>query len=145
MIQMKNSIAFLFSVILFVSLMIVMTSCSKQVAFQISPVAPAARGDVSIKLGKNENYHIKLNISNLAEVSRMKAPNKTYVIWLQTPANDYKNIGQLESSTTMVSSKLKASFETYTAFKPTKIFITAEESGSVYSPGSNLILTTNRF
>ena len=53
---MKNSIAYKFSVMLFVTLMIAMTSCSKQVAFQISPVAPAARGDVSIKLGKNENF-----------------------------------------------------------------------------------------
>lgn len=142
---MKNSIAFKFSVILFVMLMIAMTSCSKQVAFQISPVAPAARGNVSIKLGKNDNYHIKIDISNLAEVDRMQTPNKMYVIWLQTPSNDYKNIGQLESSSSMTSSKLQASFETYSAFKPTKIFITAEDSGNVYFPGSNLILTTDRF
>jgi len=142
---MKNSNVLKLSVLLFVVLMMVMTSCSKHVAFQISPVAPAARGNVSMKIGKNENYHIKIDISNLAEVDRMQTPNKTYVIWLQTPADDYKNIGQLESSSNMVSSKLHASFETFTAFRPTKIFITAEESGSVYTPGSNLILTTNRF
>jgi len=142
---MKNSNVLKLSVLLFVVLMMVMTSCSKHVAFQISPVAPAARGNVSMKIGKNENYHIKIDISNLAEVDRMHTPNKTYVIWLQTPADDYKNIGQLESSSNMVSSKLHASFETFTAFRPTKIFITAEESGSVYTPGSNLILTTNRF
>lgn len=142
---MKNSNVLKLSVLLFVALMMVMTSCSKQVAFQISPVVPAARGNVSMKIGKNENYHIKIDISNLAEVNRVSEPNKTYVIWLQTPADDYKNIGQLESSSNMVSSKLHASFETFTAFRPTKIFITAEESGSVYTPGSNLILTTNRF
>lgn len=42
-----------------------------------------------------------------------------------------KNIGQISSGSTMISSKLKASFHTVSAAKPHRIFITAEDNATV--------------
>ncbi len=134
-----------FSSLLLFVLLVGMTSCSKKIVFQNSSVVPAARGKVTVDLDKNANYNIKIYITNLAEVERLNTPNKTYVIWMQTDEGYYKNLGQLESSSASMSTKLKATFETVSAFKPVRILITAEDEGSVQYPGSNLILTTNNF
>jgi len=45
----------------------------------------------------------------------------------------------------MMSSKLKADFETATPFKPVIIFITVEDDGNVEYPGMYTILTTTNF
>ncbi len=54
-------------------------------------------------------------------------------------------MGQINSSTGFLSSKLKASFETVSSFKPTRVFITAEDDGNIQIPGMYVVLTTNNF
>lgn len=54
---------------------------------------------------------------------------------METEDASVKNIGQIKSDSKFLSSKLKASFETVTPFKPTKIFITAEDNANVQYPG----------
>jgi hypothetical protein len=44
-----------------------------------------------------------------------------------------------------MSNKLKASFETVSPVKPTKIFITAEDDPGVQYPGTQVVLTTQAF
>jgi hypothetical protein len=56
-----------------------------------------------------------------------------------------KNMGQIISEGRCISSKLKAAFETVTAFKPTKIFITAEDDAEIQYPRTQFVLETNRF
>jgi hypothetical protein len=56
-----------------------------------------------------------------------------------------ENIGQLNSSTSFLSKELKASFETVSSSKPTKIFISAENDGSIQYPGEQVVLSTNSF
>jgi hypothetical protein len=56
-----------------------------------------------------------------------------------------KNIGRINSDSKLLSSKLKASFETVTAIKPTKIFITAEDNSDTQYPGTQFVLETKRF
>jgi hypothetical protein len=56
-----------------------------------------------------------------------------------------KNIGQIKSDSKFLSSKLKASFETVTPVKPSKIYITAEDNADVQFPSKQLIMETNRF
>lgn len=126
-------------------LLLSLTSCAKKITFQNSTVVPAARGKVTVDKDNNKNYVVKIKIDNLAEVSRLEPSRKSYVVWMETDESLVKNIGQIKSDNQFISSKLKASFETVTAFKPTKIFITAEDNADAQYPGSQLVLETNKF
>jgi hypothetical protein len=130
---------------LFVVTMLSLTSCAKKIAFQTSTIVPAARGNVKITKDENKNYLVQIKIENLAEVSRLESSKKAYVVWMETEDSMVKNIGQIKSDSKFLSSKLKASFETVTPVKPTKIFITAEEDEEVQYPDSKIIITTRKF
>ena len=121
------------------------TSCGKNIAFQNSTIVPAAQGKVSVKKDNNKNYAIKIKISNLAEVTRLQPSKNVYVVWMDTDENLIKNIGRIKSDSGFMSSKLKASFETVTSFKPIKIFITAEDNQDTLYPGTQMVLSTDRF
>jgi hypothetical protein len=54
-------------------------------------------------------------------------------------------LDRLLSKTTSFSNNLKAEFNTISAMKPIRIFITAEENGAVSFPGNLLVLTTDNF
>jgi hypothetical protein len=108
-------------------------------------VVPAARGDVKVKKDNNNNYRIQISLDDLAEPKRLEPSKHTYVVWMETADNVTKNIGQINSSTGFLSGKLKASFETVSSSKPTKIFLTAEDDASIQNPGTQLIITTSDF
>jgi hypothetical protein len=61
---------------------------------------------------------------------------------METDDSMVKNIGQIKKRFKFLSSKLKATFETVTPLKPTKIFITAEKDSEVQYPNNQIILTT---
>lgn len=116
------------------------TSCSPKITFLTSSVVPAAEGVVTVKEDKNNNHLIKLEITNLAAVDRLNPPKNTYVVWMETDRGAARNIGRI-----VTSNNLKVSFETVSSFRPTKIFITAEENENALYPGEMLVLTTNSF
>jgi hypothetical protein len=120
-------------------------SCARKVTFLTSPIVPAARGFVKVKKDNNKNYLIKVEVTNLAEVSRLQPSRSTYVVWMETDEQVTKNIGQIKSSSGIFSSKLKASFETVSSSKPSKIFITAEDDAERQYPGMQLVLSTDKF
>lgn len=121
------------------------TSCSRKIVFQNSSVVPAAQGTVKVKNDKNKNYVIKVEVSDLADVSRLQPPKKTYVVWMETDQGKTENLGQLLSSSGFMSKQLKGSLETVSSFKPAKIYITAEDDASIQYPGRQLILSTTSF
>jgi hypothetical protein len=129
--------------ILTIMMIFIFTSCARKMAFSISSVVPAAQGSVKVKKDKNNNYVIKINITNLAEVKRLTPSKNTYVIWMVTNEGITKNIGQLNSSASFLLKKLTASFETVSSFDPAKIFITAEYDANIQYPGSQVILSTD--
>jgi hypothetical protein len=116
------------------------TSCTKKIVFLKSSVVPAAEGYVKVKTDKNNNYTIKINLSNLAEINRLQPAQKTYVVWMLTEEEMPENIGRISTS-----NNLNASFETVSSYKPVKIFITAEENERVQIPGDMVVLTTDVF
>jgi hypothetical protein len=122
-----------------------LNSCAKKVAFLTSSVVPAARGQVTVKKDDNKNYAIKIKINGLAEVNRLEPSKNAYVVWMENDESMVKNIGRINSDSKLLSSKLKASFETVTAIKPTKIFITAEDNSDTQYPGTQFVLETKRF
>lgn len=120
-------------------------SCARNFNFMTSSVVPAARGNVKVNEDKNKNYVILVQIQNLAEVERLQPSKKTYIVWMVTDQEITKNIGQLNSSTSLFSKQLKATLKTVSSTKPIKIFITAEDDASIQYPGSQVVLSTNRF
>jgi hypothetical protein len=143
---MKNKIT---KTILSITTLLIVTiffsACAKKITFQNSAITPAARGTVKVKKDNNNNYAIKVFIRNLAEVNRLSPPKKAYIVWLETNQQPAKNIGKIDSDNKRFSNKLKASFETVSPTKPTKIFITAEDDASTQYPSYEIILTTNNF
>jgi hypothetical protein len=124
---------------------IMLSSCATKVPFQYSAEAPAARGTVKVKKDGNNNYTINVDLTNLSEANRLVAPKTAYVVWMEGNGDRPKNLGKIESNSSMMSKTLKASFETVSSVKPTKIFITSEEDGNTTYPSNSVILTTNNF
>jgi hypothetical protein len=125
--------------LMFLIMIIGLTSCAKKYSFPVSQVVPAAKGTFTVKKDKNKNYVIDLSVKNLAGPERLQPPQNTYVVWIESEEGT-KNIGRLN-----VGDKLSGSLETVTAFKPTLLFITAEEDASVSNPGMQVVLKTDRF
>ncbi len=144
-IQAKSLTNSIFAIAAGIIILFYLSSCARKISFQNSSIVPAARGDVKIKKDNNNNYRIQISLNNLAEPKRLEPPKNTYVVWMETDNNATKNIGQINSSTGLLSSKLKASFETVSSTKPTKIFLTAEDDASVQYPGTQVIMTTSDF
>jgi len=119
--------------------------CAAQADFLISSVVPAARGSVTVKKDKYNNYNMKIQLISLSEAARLSPPKNTYVIWMVTDQNITTNIGQIRTTTSFLFKRLKASFETKSAFKPVKIFITAEYDPNLQYPNSEIVLTTENF
>jgi hypothetical protein len=137
----KNILPGIFAMILIFSLF----SCATSVSFLNSAFVPAARGSVKIKTDNNKNYSIQITLSDLAEASRLQPPKLTYIVWMITDRDLTKNIGQLNSSKGFMSKQLKGSFKTVSSDKPVKIFITAEDDAAVQYPGTQVVLSTDKF
>jgi hypothetical protein len=121
------------------------TGCARKVAFQTSSVVPAAEGTVKVKKDNNKNYDIKIELTNLAQPDRLQPSRSMYIVWMESDENTAKNLGKINSSHGFMSGKLKASFETVSNLKPTRIFITAEDDEATTYPGSVVVLTTSSF
>lgn len=127
-----------------VILIFAMSSCAVKSHFLTSKVVPAAQGTVQVKIDKNKNYVIKIEISNLSPSTRLTPPSNAYVVWLVDNDNSAQNLGQLNSSDDFMSKNLNAKFETVSGLKPVKIVITAENDPRVQYPSfSEVVLTTD--
>lgn len=118
---------------------------AKKVKFLTSSVVPAARGYVKINRDKNLNYFIQISLYDLAEVFRLEPSKLTYIVWMVTEDELTMNMGKINSSVGIFSKRLRATFETSTSLHPVQIFITAEDDRSRQYPGTQMVLTTNRF
>jgi hypothetical protein len=141
----KNKISAMLALTAAACLVIMFSSCATKVPFQYSTLAPAARGTVKVKKDGNKNYVVNVSLTNLSEANRLIAPKTAYVVWMETGNQNPKNLGKIESNSSLMSKTLKAGFETVSSQKPTKIFITSEEDGNTTYPSSSIILTTNNF
>jgi hypothetical protein len=135
----KNHVILLMTAIL-LTIVIGLSSCTKKILFLTSAVVPAAEGSVTVKNDKNNNYNVQLTISNLASIERIQPPSNSYVVWIESDIGNARNVGKVVSS-----NNLNVSFETLSSFRPTKVFITAEENEQAQYPGSTIVLTTARF
>ena len=125
--------------------MLIIASCSSTESFLNSSVVPAATGTVKVKKDKNENYAIKVEIKDLADVERLQTSKDTYVLWMETENGRKENLDQLVSSNSFLSKQNVASLQTITSYKPLRFFVTAENGIDVRYPDSMEILKTNTF
>jgi Zn-dependent protease with chaperone function len=126
----------------FVSLLF--AACATRSRFAVSTVVPAAVGEVKVKKDGNNNYAVNVSVENLAEPNRLPQPKNVYVVWADTP-NGVQNLGRLDVDKGFITGKLKASLETVTPYKPSRVFITAEDAATITYPGSYVVLNTNSF
>ncbi|MGZ5135654.1 MAG: hypothetical protein ACXWCG_10905 [Flavitalea sp.] len=106
---------------------------------------PAAQGTVKMKKDNNNNHSIKIDIKHLADPTRLQPAKSVYVAWIETAGKGAQNIGQLRTSSSLISNTLKASLEAVTPFKPTRLFITAEDQANIEYPSSFVVLNTTSF
>lgn len=134
-----NALAYIAAIVMIFSL----GSCATRNKFLNSTVLPAAQGTVQINKDKNQNYVIKIKLSNLSPSTRLTPPANAYVVWSVTDDNFIRNLGQLNSSTNFMSKNLDATFETVSSTKPTRILISAENDVTVQqpSPGEPILMT----
>jgi hypothetical protein len=120
-------------------------SCSTKTPFLTSNVVPGAHGSVKVKRDKNANYNIELSVISLADPARLDPPKNTYMVWVETEQDRAKNIGLLKTSSSLFSKTMKSSLETVTSYKPTRVFITAEDDVSAQYPGQVVLETAPFF
>ena len=118
------------------------SSCAKKIMFEQSSIVPGAVGSVKITKDKNSNYSIHIDVLHLAEPKRLQPAKSVYLVWMQADDNSTKNIGILNSSSSLLSKTLKASLHTVTPFKPTRIYVTAEDDSKITFPAGETVLTT---
>ncbi len=117
-------------------------------SFLNSSVVPAAQGKVKVKVkrdNKNQNYVIKKEVTDLAEVERLQISKHNYVVWMETDQGKTINLGQLNNSSGYHSKKLKASLEPKSSYKSSKVFITAEDNTDVQDTATQVELSTGNF
>ncbi len=144
-IKLKHFIRSIFPVSILLFIIFTHEACTRKIAFSTSTVVPAAQGSVKLKKDNNNNYNIDLSVMRLADPKRLNPPKNIYVVWMDTEQNGTKNIGQLKSSSSLFSKTLKSSLKTVTPFKPTGIFITAEDNANIQYPGEEIVLRTGHF
>ena len=128
-------------IVILLLLFFTFSACTDKMTFKSSSVVPAAKGSVKMKSDNNKNHIIDVSVTDLAPADQLTPPKKIYVVWMVTKKNETKNIGQLVSETSFMSSSLKGTLHAVTPFDPGYFFITAEDDGSVDFPGK-IVLNT---
>jgi hypothetical protein len=117
-------------------------SCARKLTFAPSTVVPAATGQVKYKKDDNNNYTLTVSVVNLAEAKNLNPPRNLYVVWLDADRGGAKNIGQINTSTSLLSKTLKGELKATSTSKPNRVFITAEDNNTVQYPGAQVVLST---
>jgi hypothetical protein len=141
----QPTVKIIFSIVITFFFIVSLAACARKISFQTSSVVPSAEGTVKVKKDNNNNYSIDLNIIRLADPKRLEPSKSTYVVWIETAENGSKNIGSLNTSSSLFSKTLKSSLTTVSPFKPISLFITAENNADIQYPGSQVVLRTDRF
>lgn len=124
--------------LVFVAVLVFLTSCATTVKFPVSSVTPAAEITAKKKQDKNKNYVIEVTAKNLASANRVDPSKKNYNVWIVTENNGTKNAGMLVNKNAKT-----ASLKTSTPFDVKEIFITAEDQGDYsYPVGIEISRTT---
>lgn len=144
-IKLSNLSAGIYVISALLCISIFLQSCASGHAFAISQVVPEAKGSVKVKRDNNNNYNIDLSVIHLADPKRLTPAKELYVVWMETETDGVKNIGELTTSSSMLSKTMKSSLSTVSTSRPTSFFITAEDKADLQSPSGVEVLRTSSF
>lgn len=143
-IKIKYSLRNMLFIAILVPFIFIISSCAKKMAFQTSTVVPSAEGSIKVKKNSNNNYNIDLSVKRLARPERLNPPKKMYIVWMNTSQVGSRKVGQLKTSSSLLSSSLKSSLKTSVPYQPTGFFITAEDDANVQYPDGQVVLSTQQ-
>ena len=133
------------SITLTLGISLLLSSCSTtKMTFVPSSVVPAASGEVKVKKDKNKNYVINVAVLNLADPKKLTPAKASYLVWMESSRNSVKKLGQIDTSSGLLSKAMKGEVSATAVAEPTRVFITAENDVSVQYPAGDVVLTTNR-
>lgn len=142
-IKINHSSRNLFFVAILLPFIFILSSCgTSKMAFQTSSVVPSAEGSVKVKKDNNKNYSVDLKVIRLANAEKLSPPKKMYIVWMNTAQDGVKKVGQLSTSSSLLSKTLKSSLKTTVPYEPTGFFITAEDDADVFAPSGQTVLRT---
>lgn len=112
--------------------------CAKRVRFNSLPLARSGTGAVRIELTYDRNNNLEVKLSKVQDPSALNTTFTRYVLWVATPDRQHViNAGQLR-----VDEKSGAAIKTLTPLRKFILFITAETSGDVMTPGPDVLFET---
>ena len=112
----------------------------QKVAFQASPMQPAADAMVKVRIDRNQNTLIQLKLKHVAPAEKLWPPKSFYVVWAEDTKGGIFQLGQLR-----VNQKRKASFNGTTVLERFRIVITAEDEPRPEGPSQPHMLATDFF
>lgn len=110
----------------------------KSIAMMSGTTTPGAQGTVRFKIGGNGNTELDITARALAHPSSLTPPQNHYVVWIQPPGENAKDLGALK-----VNDKEQGSLRTETPNKRFKVFITAEQNINESQPMGPTVLSAN--
>jgi hypothetical protein len=109
--------------------------CAKKVRFRPLPLAGKGTATAKVELTYDRNKNLEVKLSGVPEPAALKPGYTRYVLWAATPDRRHVvNIGQLR-----VDEKMNAKIDTLTPLRSFILFITAESSGDVMTPGPDMV------
>ncbi|HWP85124.1 MAG TPA: hypothetical protein VNN17_08040 [Terriglobia bacterium] len=119
---------------------LIAAGCAKRVRFQALPLIGSGAATARVELTYDRNNTIEVQLRNVPEPSTLKPEYTRYVLWVATPDRRHViNAGQLR-----VDEKKSATLETLTPLRSFILFITAEASGDVMTPGPDVVFDSSR-
>ena len=112
--------------------------CAKRVQFDSLPLAQSGSATARIQLTYDRNNTLEIKLSEVPVPAEVKPNYNRYVLWVATPDRQHViNAGQLR-----VTENSKAEIRTLTPLRHFILFITAETSGDVFTPGPDVVFQT---
>ncbi len=112
----------------------------QKVAFQASPLQPAADAMVKVRIDRNQNTLVELKLKHVAPAEMLWPPKSVYVVWAEDTEGGLIQLGQLR-----VNKRREASFKGTTALERFRVVITAEDEPRPEEPSQPHMLATDFF
>ncbi len=110
-------------------------SCKSSASFKQSSFLPNAQGFAKAEANKSGSYAVTVRVERLASPEFLTPPKKVYVVWIESKRRGVRNGGVLQ-----IDSNKLGTLTTTAPFKPTRVYITAEDRGDVFMQEGPIVL-----